>query len=636
MKSPLGITSRAERRKHKPIVSTARRAGFTLLELSVVLIIIAILSALMASIGKEKISEARDIQTANKLDRIEAALQSFRLKNLRLPCPADRTLLPSDPNYGREAANAGRCTGGTPSVGASYVDAGKLVAEGGVPFATLGLSEEFAYDGWERKINYAVALRYTEIEAFEVYDIYEACSLITVDNAAGTTRSTKAAYVLESAGANGHGAFTKQGTRYSSGSTNANELINCKCTNGGVFSGPYTPTYVQDALFQAGNNSFDDLVRFKERWQLQSDDDRLILAYSGPETMLGIDQSPYVMFYTMGCDTYTAMSSPATVPSSAVLATSASPDNNYWTVGGAFTPKIMIYKRNSTTGALTKLADPASLPTTTVRGLSYSYNQDADFLAVAHDLDAAPSAVHLFQVVPATDTVSYLTGQPDVQPASNAKGIAFHPSGSYLTVLHTTAPYYMNIYSRKGTAFTHLTMATAMASPPGAQPVAVAFSPNGTYMALAESSSPYLEIYKVNLSAATFTKLAPPATMPGTTANAIAFDRKSRYLAVALSNGASSLYTYRVDPSTDTFTAIATANSSVGGLLSVAFSPRQNRWQDGEAGANSANSGKYIPGDEYFPLPMGTTLPSQPAGSHANAIAIRNGLLTHLDNFYIY
>ena len=68
------------------------------------------------------------------------------------------------------------------------------------------------------------------------------------------------------------------------GSDNAQELINCHCTSSGVAS-TYSATYVQmlpSLSSSDANNVFDDIVTFKEPWQLQTLNNPLAAAVTCP------------------------------------------------------------------------------------------------------------------------------------------------------------------------------------------------------------------------------------------------------------------------------------------------------------------------------------------------------------------
>lgn len=266
----------------RPFSHLHPQAGYSLLEISVVLAIIAIVTTATLSMGSSMIESARRVNTHNKLDAIETALMAFRLANNRLPCPGDETLTEHASGYGYEADNtSGTCTGGWPSANFSYTvaantpsaAAGTTVAEGAVPVKALGLPDEFQFDGWGRKFAYAVWTPLTSTDAFITYGVSPNCGAIAVENAGHGYRTTDGAYALVSYGPNGHGGYLENGQRYFMGSDNADEWTNCHC-NASADTSNYAATYVEQDATQTNpndpNSAFDDIVRFKDRWQMQN------------------------------------------------------------------------------------------------------------------------------------------------------------------------------------------------------------------------------------------------------------------------------------------------------------------------------------------------------------------------------
>ena len=86
-----------------------RVAGFTLLELTIVLVIVAIITGmgLISTLGV--LESARRAATENKLNEIEKALMAFRVANGRLPCPFDLYHADTSAFAGLESEPPGTC-----------------------------------------------------------------------------------------------------------------------------------------------------------------------------------------------------------------------------------------------------------------------------------------------------------------------------------------------------------------------------------------------------------------------------------------------------------------------------------------------------------------------------------------------
>jgi len=261
--------------------------GFSLLEISVVLAIIAIVvggavAAFISSLQNRAISE-----TQNKLRALQQALYNYRVAYNSLPCPADIQAALSSSTFGVEGLELADpesvCSGSN-----NFVN-GKIT-EGMVPTKTLELPDDAAIDGWGGRIMYAVDNRFTASFVsgqlpFTVIPANDMTVRMSICDATGTaagvcnnSKETHAAYVLISFGPNGHGAYPRNGgaTRVSSGSNNADELVNCDCTSTAAVNGtPPAGVFVQkdatqDYTTPSGTNNFDDIVMYGTRSTLRT------------------------------------------------------------------------------------------------------------------------------------------------------------------------------------------------------------------------------------------------------------------------------------------------------------------------------------------------------------------------------
>ncbi|MBA4381285.1 MAG: hypothetical protein C0406_01855 [Sideroxydans sp.] len=106
----------------------ARYSGFSLVEMSIVLVIVGLLLAGLLPTLSGQIENQRRTETTKQLNEIRDALFGFAIINGYLPCPTTTTN-PSDTNYGIAPSS---CTADPTS-------------EGYIPWKTLGVTET---DAW--------------------------------------------------------------------------------------------------------------------------------------------------------------------------------------------------------------------------------------------------------------------------------------------------------------------------------------------------------------------------------------------------------------------------------------------------------------------------------------------------------
>jgi prepilin-type N-terminal cleavage/methylation domain-containing protein len=260
-------------------------SGFSLLELSIVMVLIALITVMAMTSGIAVIATARQTATTKKMAEIDKALMAYRAAYNRIPCPGNLAITQGNTAYGVEASKPGSCVGG--AIVANFNTANGGAAEGAVPTVTLGLANDFMYDGWGNHIRYIVDTGMTSIGAFASAPPASACvtSNVTVCDFNGvlsgacvnTPRSSAAVYVLVSHGKDTMGGVTNSGAMSSVLSPNANEKINCHAAGAqcqAISSSATTtisPIYVQADYSISPtdvSNLFDDIVSYKERSQM--------------------------------------------------------------------------------------------------------------------------------------------------------------------------------------------------------------------------------------------------------------------------------------------------------------------------------------------------------------------------------
>ena len=226
--------------------------GFTLVELSVVMILIGIVMTMGMKMLNATLDNAAFSETKIKQERIKTALISYLRTNGKLPCP-DNT--------------AGVATGleSTPCA------TNQSDSFGVVPWQTLGIPRDAALDGWGNFFTYKVVngigatkdwTSKTLANSFSITELRNPSVGLTVQelNAASTALvnvTTTGVVAIVSHGANGFGAKTsKTATRISTDDAGDGEVTNAESTGS---------TFVVRAVTAnpaAFNGAYDDLVAF--------------------------------------------------------------------------------------------------------------------------------------------------------------------------------------------------------------------------------------------------------------------------------------------------------------------------------------------------------------------------------------
>lgn len=232
--------------------------GFTLIEVSIALIIVGLIMVPMLQIYKNTLMQRKISDTNTNIGLVYAALGKYVEKNGRYPAPAQ-------PNIPLNQAGSGQALAGNvllappaacavnsvtvcsaPGTGAIDVDADNdgtpetadFVLIGAIPFATLGIPYQATIDGYGYQFKYAVTASMTNEPTFE-----NNRGIIQVQNDgrlparplvydAGTPQ---AHFVVVSHGEDARGAFNQSGTVTIACGTVANGLDFENCDNDRVF-----------------------------------------------------------------------------------------------------------------------------------------------------------------------------------------------------------------------------------------------------------------------------------------------------------------------------------------------------------------------------------------------------------------
>lgn len=240
--------------------------GFSLIEIAIVASMVAMVSGALLVFGGNKITQAQIELTKQRMDIIERAIQEFAYTYGYLPCPADITLQSQTSGVKNPAFGVGVASGSgdcKDSGALEYLSAS--VYAGMVPYRTLDSSLDAAVtvDAWGNRILYVVDDVYTSTSGYGTLDATSSDASMEI-YAAHTPTTTpvviaggKLAYILISYGPNGYyGRANKNPATINPSSSEVREIENGDAN---------------DSLFYTSltDKNFDDIVRYKTRWQLE-------------------------------------------------------------------------------------------------------------------------------------------------------------------------------------------------------------------------------------------------------------------------------------------------------------------------------------------------------------------------------
>lgn len=227
------------------------QAGFSILELSVVLTVISLVIGSALAIGAARMQAAKVQDTETKLEAILDTIDLFVQEYGFIPCPANPQAGTTDADFGAGTVDgAGDCT-------AANLLSADDIRIGVVPTATLRMAPAVMMDGWGRRITYIMDTRLNTAAKYAATDPDAAPdAFLTIQSTSGTDVTNKAVMVLLSHGPDGHMAWRAKG-----GPT--------RLEADPVPTGDAEENANDDAVFiqKLRDETFDDMVQYRMKWQ---------------------------------------------------------------------------------------------------------------------------------------------------------------------------------------------------------------------------------------------------------------------------------------------------------------------------------------------------------------------------------
>lgn len=234
-------------------MKNVRIKGFTLVELSISMVIAGLLFTAFVSLYSAQRREDQMSITRERMEDIQLALREYAKTNLRYPCVAGPDIAVTTSGYGA----ATDCSAGVASGVIEVGPAGDKVRIGSVPVNTLRLSSDHQKDGYGNRFTFAMSVNLTVANSIPAGTSPDG-SIDIIDAAGATVLPTAATaqFVLVSHGSTGVGARTMAGgTKLTCPA--AATLENENCDNDGAGVATFRAASVSET---SGNNFFDDTM----------------------------------------------------------------------------------------------------------------------------------------------------------------------------------------------------------------------------------------------------------------------------------------------------------------------------------------------------------------------------------------
>lgn len=255
-----------------------RDAGFTLIELSIVLIVMGLMMAALFSGMKARMAMRDHKTTVASLQTANAALKSYLAMNGAYPCPASRLAPRDTPGYGKALENC-RTEKNLPSSLSTKPQetiavAGRekrMVRIGLLPFRSLGISDMTATDGWGNLLLYAVT---EPLTTPQLYDQDKgAIDVIAEDRQSRVKPAGSVQYVVFSTGPDGLRGWSAGGNP--TGLPCPDKTLQAEnCNDDAVFMDT-------ESRYDNGKTVFDDILSYHQYDPGKADTGGVVLYYMG-------------------------------------------------------------------------------------------------------------------------------------------------------------------------------------------------------------------------------------------------------------------------------------------------------------------------------------------------------------------